>query len=262
MKLALFSDIHGNLYALRAVLADIRARGVDMVFCGGDLVGYGSFPNEVISLIRENHIPTIMGNYDRGIGHDLDDCGCAYRDELSKALGKRSIAWTREKVTPENKAYLRNLPERISLKIGDYRILMVHGSPRKINEYLYADRPAASLLRMFEAEKVDIIICGHTHLPYVLKLKAGAGIVAGTAPQKSGESQTKSGSVYTLVNSGSAGKPKDGDPRAGYVLMEFQDGGVDLEIIRVEYDVEAMARAVEQSGLPVEYAEMLRLASG
>ncbi len=262
MKLALFSDIHGNLYALQAVLADIKSRGTDMVFCGGDLVGYGAFPNEVISLIRENRIPTIMGNYDRGIGHDLDDCGCAYPDELSKALGQRSIAWTREKVTPDNKAYLRNLPERISLKIGDCRILMVHGSPRKINEYLYADRPASSLLRLFETEQVDIITCGHTHLPYVRKLKAGEEAVAEKVADDRSESQTKSGSVFTLVNSGSAGKPKDGDPRAGYVLMEFQDGNLNFEIIRVEYDVEAMARAVEQSGLPAEYAKMLRLASG
>ncbi|MDI6846494.1 MAG: metallophosphoesterase family protein [Candidatus Saccharicenans sp.] len=262
MRLALFSDIHGNLYALQAVLADIRAREVDMVFCGGDLVGYGAFPNEVISFIRKNRIPTIMGNYDRGIGHDLDDCGCAYRDELSKALGKRSIAWTGEKVTPENKAYLRNLPERISLKIGGHRILMVHGSPRKINEYLYADRPAASVVRIFETEKVDIITCGHTHLPYVLKLRVGEGVGAETIPHEQSKSQTKPGNIYILVNSGSVGKPKDGDPRAGYVLMEFQDGGVNLEIIRVEYDVESAARAVEQSGLPVEYAEMLRLASG
>ncbi len=263
MRLALFSDIHGNLYALQAVLSDIKARGFDMIFCGGDLVGYGAFPNEVISLIRENHIPTIMGNYDQGIGNDLDDCGCAYRDELSKALGKRSIAWTREKVTPENKAYLRNLPERISLKIGRYRILMVHGSPRKINEYLYSDRPPASLIRMFENEKVDIITCGHTHLPYVLKLSAGEGMEKETVTSsENDETRNKAGIVYTLVNSGSVGKPKDGDPRAGYVIMEFHDGRVNFEIVRVEYDVEAMARAVEQSGLPVEYAEMLRRASG
>ncbi len=262
MKIAIFSDIHGNLHALQAVLADIRRLGADMVFCGGDLVGYGAFPNEVISLIRENHIPTIMGNYDQGIGNDLDDCGCAYRDELSKALGKRSIAWTREKVSSGNKAYLRNLPGRISLTIDGRRILMVHGSPRRINEYLFGDRPTDSVIRMFEAENVDIITCGHTHLPYVRDFIIEEGLE--TVTDKDGRQMVrkKPGGRYILVNSGSVGKPKDGDPRAGYALLDLQDGNVRYEIVRVEYDVEAAARAVEQSGLPVEYAEMLRRAVG
>lgn len=262
MRIAIFSDVHGNLSALEAVLADIRARGADLVFCGGDLVGYGPFPNEVISLIREHKIPTIMGNYDQGIGNDSDDCGCAYRDEMSKALGKRSIAWTREKVTPENKTYLRHLPARISLTIDGKKILMVHGSPRKINEYLFEDRPAASIIRMFEAEKVDIITCGHTHLPYIHDLMVEEGFETVTGADGQQSSRIKPGGRYILVNSGSVGKPKDGDPRAGYALLDFQDSGLKYEIVRVPYDVERAARAVEQSGLPVEYAEMLRRASG
>lgn len=262
MKIAIFSDIHGNVYALRAVLADIQSRGVDMVFCGGDLVGYGAFPNEVISLIRENHIPTIMGNYDQGIGNDSDDCGCAYRDELSRALGKRSIAWTRDRVTPENKFYLRHLPERISLTIDGKKILMVHGSPRRINEYLFEDRPTASIIRMFEAEKVDVITCGHTHLPYVHDLMVEESLETVTEADGRQVTRRKPGGRYILVNTGSVGKPKDGDPRAAYALLDFKDGGIKYEIVRVPYEVEAMARAVEQSGLPVEYAEMLRRASG
>lgn len=262
MKIAVFSDIHGNLHALQAVLADIRRRGVDMVFCGGDLVGYGAFPNEVISLIRENQIPTIMGNYDQGIGNDSDDCGCAYRDELSKALGKRSIAWTREKVTAGNKAYLRNLPERISLVINGKKMLMVHGSPRKINEYLFEDRPLGSITRFFESENVDIITCGHTHLPYIRDFIIEESLE--TVTDKDGQQtvRRKPGGRYILVNSGSVGKPKDGDSRAGYALLELDDFGLRYEIVRVEYEVEAAAGAVEQSGLPVEYAEMLRRAVG
>ncbi|MCR4395208.1 MAG: metallophosphatase family protein [Candidatus Saccharicenans sp.] len=262
MKIAIFSDIHGNLFALQAVLDDIRERGVDMVFCGGDLVGYGAHPNEVISLIRQHQIPTIMGNYDQGIGNDSDDCGCAYRDELSKALGKRSIAWTKEKVTPENKACLRNLPERLSLTINGKKILMVHGSPRKINEYLFEDRPVGSVVRFFEGEKVDIITCGHTHLPYVRQMIIEEGLETVTGPDGQPTSRLKPGGIYILVNSGSVGEPKDGDLRAGYALLDFMDGGIKYEIVRVPYEVEAAARAVEQSGLPVEYADMLRRASG
>ncbi|MGC8745741.1 MAG: metallophosphoesterase family protein [Candidatus Saccharicenans sp.] len=262
MKIAIFSDIHGNLFALQAVLEDIKKHGVDMAFCGGDLVGYGAHPNEVISLIRQHQIPTIMGNYDQGIGNDSDDCGCAYRDELSKALGKRSIAWTKERVTPENKAYLRNLPERLSLTINGKKILMVHGSPRKINEYLFEDRPVGSVVRLFENEKVDIITCGHTHLPYVRQMIVEEGLETITGPDGQPTSRPKPGGMYILVNSGSVGKPKDGDPRAGYALLDFWDGGIKYEIVHLPYEVEAAAQAVEQSGLPVEYADMLRRASG
>lgn len=261
MKVAVFSDIHGNIYALEAVLADIKKRRVDMVFCAGDLVGYGAFPNEVIELIREQHIPTIMGNYDQGIGHDSDDCGCAYRDELSKALGKRSIAWTREKVTPDNKAYLRNLLERISFTVSGKKVLLVHGSPRRINEYLFEDRPVSSVARFFESERVDVIVCGHTHLSYVREMIVEEGWETVTGADGQPVMRRKAGGRYILVNSGSVGKPKDGDPRAAYALLDFEDGGLRYEIVRVAYDVEAMARAVEQSGLPVEYAAMLRKAT-
>lgn len=241
MKVAVFSDVHGNLYALEAILKDIDSRSAELVFCGGDLVGYGAFPNEVIEFLRQRRIPAVMGNYDEGIGHDLDECGCAYKDEISKALGKRSIAWTRQAVTSENKRYLRGLLQRISFTVFNKKILLVHGSPRKINEYLFENRPQPSLLRLFEHEMADVIICGHTHLPYVKKM---------------------AGEKFMLINSGSAGKPRDGDPRAGYVMVNFESDRVKAEIIRVPYDVEAMAKAVEKSGLPVEYADLLRQATG
>lgn len=238
MRIAVFSDIHGNHYALEAVLRDIEVRGFELVLCGGDLVGYGAFPNEVIWLLRGRHIPTVMGNYDEGVGLDRDDCGCAYRDEHAKALGARSIEWTRQAVRPENKAYLRGLLKRLEFKVYDTRFLLVHGSPRRINEYLYENRPEHSLVRLFEEEKADVIICGHTHLPYVKELNG-----------------------KRLLNSGSVGKPKDGDPRAGYLAVEVDEKGLHADVIRVPYDVEAAALAVEVSGLPVEYAAMLRSGS-
>jgi len=262
MKIGVFSDIHGNIHALKEVLRDVKSRGVDMVFCGGDLVGYGAFPNEVIALLRQKHIPTVMGNYDEGIGHDSDDCGCAYRDDLSKELGKRSIAWTREKVTPYNKAYLRGLLQRISFEVYDKKVLLVHGSPRKINEYLFEDRPYASVIRMFDSEQVDVIVCGHTHLPYIKDIIVEERWEAVEGPGDGKVNRKKPGGRFILINSGSVGKPKDGDPRATYALVDFKEDGITYEIIRVPYDVEAMASAVEQSGLPVEYADMLRRGSG
>ena len=235
MKIAVFSDIHGNSGALEAVLKDISARDIDMAFCLGDLVGYGPYPNEVISLIRTNHIPSIMGNYDEGVGYDRSECGCAYKDEKEIELGNRSLIWMKEHVSPENKAYLRGLLHRLEFNIYDKRVLLVHGSPRKINEYLFENRPDESILRMINGEQVDILICGHTHLPYAKKLDR-----------------------KFLINAGSAGKPKDGDPRAGYMIVTLTENTVEPEIIRVPYDTEAMARAIEATDLPHEFADALR----
>ena len=259
MKIAFFSDLHGNLAALQAVLEDIDRREVDMAFCGGDLVGYGAFPNEVIDLLRLRQWPVIMGNYDQGVGQDADDCGCAYRDEVSRALGQRSMAWTKKRVTAGNKAYLRNLPTKIGLVINGKKILMVHGSPRRINEYLFEDRPVSAVARLFQAEEAEVIICGHTHLPYIRGMIVEESRETGAGPAGQTSTRLLPGGHFILINGGSVGKPKDGDPRASYALIDYQDGNWQNEIIRVGYDVETMARAIEQSGLPLEYAEQLRL---
>ncbi len=114
-QITVFGDIHANLPALQVVMADIQARGLKNQYCLGDLVGYGTFPDEVVETIRSAGIPTIMGNYDLGVGNSSDDCGCAYRTEEDKARGKLSIAWTNAHTTPENKAFLRGLADKIEL---------------------------------------------------------------------------------------------------------------------------------------------------
>lgn len=236
MLLAAFSDVHGNRHALEAVLADIRQHSPDFIVCLGDLVGYGAFPNEVIETIRAASISTVMGNYDDGVGFDKEECGCAYTDPADIARGDRSLRWTQQVVTAENKAWLRSLPRELRFEVEGRRILCVHGSPRRINEYLYEDRPERSLERMLAGLGADVVLCGHTHLPY----------------------QRSVGRV-DLINVGSAGKPKDGDPRAGYALIELGDQ-VRASFPRVEYEVEAAARAIEATDLPHEFAEALRKA--
>lgn len=220
-------------------MADIDSAGADLLVCGGDLVGYGARPNEVIEALRSRWIPTIMGNYDDGVGFDKTECGCAYKDPAMAALGRESLAWTQAQVTEENKSYLRGLLGRLEFTAHGRKVLAVHGSPRKINEYLYTDRPEDSLARIFASEGVDIILGGHTHLPYVRRI--GEGL---------------------LVNAGSVGKPKDGDPGAAYSMLTIDEKGVEAAIRRVPYDVEAAARAVEESGLPREFAAMLREGRG
>src|SRR3990172_1792344 len=213
MRIAAFSDIHGNLHALQAVLADIDEQKVDRIFCLGDLVGYGAYPNEVIELIRGRGIPTIMGNYDDGVGFDKEECGCAYTDPEMRRLGDLSLAWTKEHVTSENKAFLRSLLPNIRLTVDGKRLLLVHGSPRRINEYLYEDRGQSSLERIAKASEADVLVFGHTHLPYVKDVDG-----------------------MLFVNVGSAGKPKDGDVRVAHAILDV-GAEVVVTIHRVQYDV-------------------------
>jgi putative phosphoesterase len=233
MKLAIISDIHANLHALEAVWDDIEERSPDAVYCLGDLVGYGAYPNETIALIRDRSIPTIMGNYDEGVGFGLHDCGCVYKDPIQDQLGKQSLEWTKANTTEENKDYLQSLPMQIRLEQGSPKIMLVHGSPRKINEYLYEDRPEATFDRIAKVAGTDILLFGHTHLPYEKH-------VLGT----------------TFVNCGSVGKPKDGIPDAGYVILSA-GANTTVEFVRVPYDVNAAANAIQVSGLPHEFAHML-----
>jgi putative phosphoesterase len=236
MKLAVFADVHGNLQALRAALADVDAQSPDEVLCLGDLVGYGANPNEVIAEIRGRGIATVMGNYDEGVGFDLEECGCAYAAESDRRLGDASLRWSRAATTDENKTFLRELPAEIRRAVDGVRMLFVHGSPRRRNEYLYGDRPERSLARLVELGQCDVLAVGHTHIPW--QRKVGDALV---------------------VNVGSVGKPKHGDPRATYALIALEGGTTAADIRYVPYDVEGAARAVlAAAGLPGEFAAQLR----
>lgn len=255
MKIALFSDIHANLPALEACLADIERRQPDQVFCLGDLVGYNIWPNEVVREIWWRGIPTIAGNYDFGIGRSSDDCGCAYKTDEEKANGAVSISYTNQIVQPAERQYLRELPKHFRVEIemqeGEpISLLLVHGSPRKINEYLFEDRDEKSLKRILEGANADILCFGHTHKPYHRVLNSGTD----EAPH-----------FRHAINIGSVGKPKDGDPRGCYAMLDvdehsnLKDGGsIRVEFVRFGYDVEMAAIAVEESPLPDAYARALR----
>jgi putative phosphoesterase len=254
MRLALFSDIHANLPALDACLKSIAEQDPDALYCLGDLVGYNVWPNEVIHEIKRRGIPTIAGNYDQGIGLASDECGCAYKTDKERDMGKISISYTNSIVRPAERNYLRALPAhiRVEYQLNNDRLnlLLVHGSPRKINEYLFEDREEKSLLRIMQEADADIMCFGHTHKPYHRIL-----------PTEPGDSPH----YRHAVNIGSVGKPKDGDPRGCYVLLTIDENStalkkesVQVEFIRFAYDVERAAKAVESSPLPNEYADMLR----
>ena len=238
-EIAVITDIHANLPALQAALARIEELGITEIYCGGDLVGYGPHPNEVCALIAERQIPTIYGNYDYAIARDLDDCGCAYIDQHDRELGQKSVEWTLAHTDRAAKDFMRELPFDLRFELADRLVHLVHGSPRKVNEYLFEDKPARLYERLAAGEDADTLVFGHTHKPW---MNAFGGVL--------------------FVNCGSIGKPKDGDLRAAFAILDLDDGGqVRARIERVAYDAQAVAAEVRDAGLPAEYADKLLAAA-
>ncbi len=230
----MITDIHGNLPALQAVLREIDRLGVDELVCGGDLVGYGPSPDEVCAVIAERRIPAIYGNYDHAIARDLEDCGCAYRDREERAVGRLSVDWTLRHTSDASKAFMRTLPFEHAVELGGTRVRVVHGSPRKVNEYLFEDKPASLYERLARDAAGRVLVFGHTHKPWI---REHGGVL--------------------FVNCGSVGKPKDGDPRAAFALVEARNGTPSARIVRVDYDPGPVAAQIRAAGLPDELAGRL-----
>ena len=244
MRYALISDIHANLPALESVLADIAKRpDVSATYHLGDLVGYAPWPNETVALLRAHRIAGIAGNYDSTVATDYKHCGCRYEDPRQEELSHLSFEWTRRNVSPETKQQLHELPFRVDLKpLGGHTsgptVVLVHGTPTLNTLYWDDDRSDSFCTKMAElagAKAGDVIAFGHTHKPW-------HRVVDGVH----------------FVNTGSVGRPKDGDPRAGYVLLDVGAGEASVAFVRVEYDVERAARAILASDLPREFADYLR----
>lgn len=244
MRYALISDIHANLPALEAVLADIAGRdGIDATYHLGDLVGYAPWPNEVVELLRARSIVGISGNLDSTVATNYKHCGCRYEDARQEALSHESFAWTKAHVLPTTRVALAALPFRLDLRpLGGHEsgptVTLVHGTPTLNTVYWTEDRPDSFRAKMVElagARAGDVIAFGHTHVPW----------------------RAESGGVH-FVNTGSVGRPKDGDWRAGYVLLEIEAERVGVEFVRVEYDVERAAHGILESDLPSDFASFLR----
>tara|TARA_Y100001934_G_scaffold200760_1_gene236697 strand:+ start:1729 stop:2544 length:816 start_codon:yes stop_codon:yes gene_type:complete len=252
--------------ALEAVWDDLRAQGVDKVYCLGDLVGYGPFPNEVIKFIQQYNIPTVLGCWDEGIGMEREDCGCKFITEEDAEHGHAAFEWTRSQVTEANRKFLGDLyfGQRVT-ETAAGSLLLVHGSPNSTSEYLMESTHDLILFERAAAGDCDVLICGHTHVPFVRKIEGtlkvtaemgvkdaiqkDLGMVKGAAPRE------VSLKPKLLVNAGSVGEPRHGGVEATYVI--FDTGTKSVEIRGVPYDVESTVRALRKSGLPEAFAERL-----
>jgi putative phosphoesterase len=224
MRVAIISDVHANLEALEEVLA--RVRGAE-VYCLGDFVDYGAEPNEVIQTLKEGKAKAVLGNHDRA-ALTGDTTGFNARAAISSK-------WTAERLSAESKAYLRDLPLELRAEVGDARFYATHGSPDD-PLWEYVDPSTHHLLFGHYLGKCHaaVIGLGHTHVPYVWKEERG-----------------------TVFNPGSVGQPRDGDKRASFAWVTVGEGGVEVEVERVEYDHEKAASKIRAAGLPEFFAERL-----
>jgi predicted phosphodiesterase len=276
MRFAVIADLHANLAATRAVLADIDALdpAVERIVCAGDIVGHSAHPNEVIALLRQHQVDAVLGNYDEAVLVEQIGTRIDYPTQAAQELDRVAVNWTRQQLTPASREYLRGLPRELRLstsasgrttvkverndeaihefrrsfftgsllrstasrRVRPRRVLLVHGSPRDISEYIYPDTPISILKTIAYAAQADVIIFGHTHLSF-------QRVVDNTA----------------FIGVGSVGRGRSGKGVAEYAIIEIVGTEIELEFRSVNYDVEAEACAIEARGLPQALADTLRL---
>jgi diadenosine tetraphosphatase ApaH/serine/threonine PP2A family protein phosphatase len=237
-RIAVLGGVYANAEALAAVLADARRRDAEAVFCLGDLGGFGPHPDRVFPLLREHRVRVVRGNYDEAVAAGAADCNCGYTDPRDNHYARLSYAYTVAHTSTDNRAWLATLPGHRRVRLGAHRVLMCHGSPRRINEFLWESTTPDGLLRRLLAEHgADALLCTHTGLKWRRVLNRGAA---------------------HAVNVGAIGRPEnDGTPDVWYALLTAEPD-VDVQFVRVAYDHESVARAIEAEGLPPEFAETLR----
>jgi predicted phosphodiesterase len=236
-RLALLGGIYSNHLALGAALRHVGRRGADAVWCLGDLGGFGPHPDRAAEVLRGHGIPMLRGNYDDALGNGLPDCACGYTDPRDQRFAQISYDYTLARTAPEHRAWMRNLPEQQMLEIAGRRVLLCHGSPRRMNEFLWESAcPDAFLEWLCERHGADVIACAHSGLPWHRALASGRHV----------------------VNAGAIGRPaNDGRTEVCYAALEIDDQ-VRVEFPRVEYDVETVAREMARESLPQQFIATLR----
>ncbi|KIO77630.1 serine/threonine protein phosphatase [Pedobacter lusitanus] len=242
--IAIFSDVHGNLPALQAVLNDIEKRKADQIYCLGDLVDFAPWTNEVIEIVKGLQISCLMGNHDERIAfnHEIIPLGKHTKEETKARI--TAINYTKNTIREENRKYLAGLPAQISitfkLRKNQITMLLVHGSTRSNEEYIYEDHDPNDIDEMLTSHQADILVMGHTHLSYIR-----------TIPSKNNDSD------QVVINCGSVGRSKEGKPLATYLLIAISEDGIKPELIKLEYPVNKVISGIQESGIPDFYASFL-----
>jgi putative phosphoesterase len=227
MLIAFLSDVHANMPALEAAIASATACGAERFVCSGDMTGYGPYHDDVCHFLQNRQIPALIGNYDRKVL-------TVAKHGLSAAQGMKSkkrkiLLWTVKHLSHQALVYLSTLPDQLDMQLPNGRkLIVVHGSPLSLDDVIYPSITRPVLAAKLGDLKPDILVCGHTHIPFVRR-------IGGTL----------------VVNCGSAGQPIDGDPRPSFALVSTEKGALPRgRIIRFNYERQQTIAALAKSSLP------------
>jgi predicted phosphodiesterase len=236
--IAVFGGVYSNHLALRRALEDAAGGGAEAVLCLGDLGAFGPHPDRTAELLREAGVPIVRGNYDDSIARGLEDCQCGYTDPRDNHYARISYAYTLSRTSEAHRRWMARFPEHLRFRIGEARVLAFHGSPRRMNEFLWeTTTPTHFLERMAETFEADVLIGSHTGLHWSRPLRSGG----------------------RYVNVGALGRPaNDGRANVWYTILRASGGNVEHEFVPLDYDYEALAREMEDEALPEEFVETIR----
>jgi putative phosphoesterase len=233
MKVALLSDVHGNLQALEAVLSHAGEMKAKQIWNLGDFTGFGASPEQVIQVLKKRKAVSIIGNYDQKVlkvPRKMDEW-----KETKVPEKWFAFHWSFQQLSKKSIEYLQSLPETYKETVKHWKVLFTHGSPESNEEALNDDTPQERLRDLAHKAHANIILCGHSHKPFM---------------------RFAGGSIF--INPGSVGRPFDGDPRASYAVLSIKKQKVEVDFFRIEYDVEKAAGLQTEAGLPPEFTEMTR----
>lgn len=235
-RLAFIGGIYSNYQALVATLADIDRRGVDQTFFLGDLGAFGPHPDRVPELLLERQIPGIMGNYEESLASGAADCNCGYTDPRDNVYAQRSYDYTAEHTADVYKQWMGTLPRHLRFEAGGLRFLLVHGSPRRINEFLWeSTTPEPFLRKLFADHDADVIVCTHSGLHWHRAVEG-----------------------RHLINAGVIGRPaNDGRTNVWYAIVEVERAHLRAEFVPVDYDHATLAREMREEKIAQEFIETI-----
>ena len=237
-RVALLGGIYSNYLALEVALQKIREAGVDTIYCLGDLGAFGPYPDRVFPLLQQYDVQSIQGNYDHSVGHALDDCRCGYTDSRDNHYAQKSYDYTLENTSSAGRTLLRGLPEKIQFEMGQHRVLLCHGSPTKVNEFLWESTTSTHYLNVMLNELgVDCLCATHTGIKWSRHLNDDK----------------------CFVNVGVLGRPEnDGQTCVWYaILSEHGEKPLGIQFVPVAYDFQRLAREMASEGLPEEFQETI-----
>jgi len=236
-RIAVFGGIYNNHLALAELLEDATRRGAEAIYCLGDLGGFGPSPEKVPPLLLQGGVLAIQGNYEESLASGREDCNCGYTDPRDNHFAEISYRYTERHCSPGFKAWMGTLPRRRRVRVGRRELLLVHGSPRRVNEFLFqSTSPVPFLEVLLDQNECDGILCTHTGLQWHRRLPSGRDV----------------------VNVGVIGRPaNDGNTHVWYALLEAREDGLAVELVPLAYDHPGLAAEMRREGLPEEFVETI-----